>query len=268
MLAGLRTCAIVQALTTRGRSCERLSVLHIPGERPLPRDSRDRGFSYLTTVAEDETRSATGAYAGFGFRFARAGDGRYRISDVYENGPAFTGGFLRGAELLAVDRGEGFTTLVDYAARGVSLGDIFGPPRAGVERGFRLRIEGQTREIRIAKTTLDVPPIAAGPGLLERPGLAPVGYFHMRQFTRAAEPELYTLFGEFRKAGVTDFVIDLRYNSGGNLGVTNRLLDLLNGEITPGLQPGLAVIAERRRSGSGFDYPCNRRVVLYDCKDI
>lgn len=116
---------------------------------PLARDSRDRGFSYLTTVAEDEARSATGAYAGFGFRFARAGDGRYRISDVYENGPAFTGGFLRGAELLAVDRGEGFTTLVDYAARGVSLGDIFGPPRAGVERGFRRRIEGAGRRRRL-----------------------------------------------------------------------------------------------------------------------
>ena len=224
---------------------------------PLARDSRDRGFSYLTTVAEDEARSATGAYAGFGFRFARAGDGRYRVSDVYENGPAFTGGFLRGAELLAVDRGEGFTTLVDYAARGVGLGDIFGPPRAGVERGFRLRIKGEIREIRIAKTALDVPPIAGAPRLLERPGLAPVGYFHMRQFTRAAEPELYTLFGEFRKAGVTDFVIDLRYNNGGNLGVTNRLLDLLNGAMATG-RPAYLMRHNPRKAERNYRYGFGR----------
>lgn len=224
---------------------------------PLAKDSRDRGFSYLTTVAEDEARSATGAYAGFGFRFARAGDGRYRISDVYENGPAFTGGFLRGAELLAVDRGEGFTTLLDYAARGVGLGDIFGPPRAGVERGFRLRIEGEIREIRLAKAALDVPPIAGAPRLLERPGLAPVGYFHMRQFTRAAEAELYTLFGEFRKAGVTDFVIDLRYNNGGNLGVTNRLLDLLNGEIATG-RPAYLMRHNPRKAERNYRYGFGR----------
>ena len=224
---------------------------------PLARDSRDRGFSYLTTVAEDQAQSATGAYAGFGFRFARAGDGRYRISDVYENGPAFSGGFVRGAELLAVDRGEGFTTLADYAARGVGLRDIFGPPLAGVERGFRLRIEGETREVRIAKTTLNVPPIAAGAGLLERPGLAPVGYFHMRQFIRSAEPELYKLFSEFHKAGVTDFVIDLRHNNGGNLDISNRLLDLLGGAIATG-RPAYLLRHNQRKTDQNYQYRLRR----------
>ena len=224
---------------------------------PLARDFRDPGFSYLTNVTADRTRITTGAYAGFGFRFARASDDRYRISDVYEGGAAFAGGFVRGAELLAVDRGEGFTALADYAARGVSVGDIFGPPLVGVKRGFRLRIGDEVREIRLAKAELNVPPIARAARLLERPGLAPVGYFHMRQFTSSAEPELYALFSEFRKAGVTDFVVDFRYNGGGSLEVVNRLLDLFGGEIATG-RPAYLMRHNRLKRDRNYQYRFGR----------
>ena len=36
--------------------------------QPLIDDGRDRGFSYMTTVTEDETSISSGAYIGFGFR--------------------------------------------------------------------------------------------------------------------------------------------------------------------------------------------------------
>ena len=36
--------------------------------QPLLDDGRDRGFSYMTTITEDETNISSGAYVGFGFR--------------------------------------------------------------------------------------------------------------------------------------------------------------------------------------------------------
>ena len=36
--------------------------------KPLLDDGRDRGFSYITTITEDETSISSGAYVGFGFR--------------------------------------------------------------------------------------------------------------------------------------------------------------------------------------------------------
>lgn len=201
---------------------------------PLAEDFRDPGFSFLTTIAEDEATLGTGAFVGFGFRFAIDDAGRYLISDVYESGTAFAAGFVRGAELLAVDRGNGFATMRELENQGESLDSIFGPPVNGLERGFRLRIDGETIEVVAAKADLDVPPLAAAPRLIERSGLSPVGYFHLRSFTNSANAALESAFAEFLEQDITDFVIDLRYNSGGLVDVADRLLDLLGGRIASG----------------------------------
>ena len=38
--------------------------------QPLINEGRDRGFSYMTTITEDETSIGSGAYVGFGLRTA------------------------------------------------------------------------------------------------------------------------------------------------------------------------------------------------------
>ena len=54
--------------------------------QPLMDDGRDKGFSYLTTITEDETNISSGAYIGFGWRSDQTG---VFIVDVFESGPAF-----------------------------------------------------------------------------------------------------------------------------------------------------------------------------------
>ena len=54
---------------------------------PLIDDGRDRGFSYMTTITEDETSISSGAYIGFGFRSNSSSAGLF-IIDVFESGPA------------------------------------------------------------------------------------------------------------------------------------------------------------------------------------
>lgn len=201
---------------------------------PLAEDFRDPGFSYLTTAAEDEANFTSGAFIGFGFRFAVDEAGRYLISDAFEDAPASNAGFVRGAEILAVDAGDGFVTMREYEDQGATLDTIFGESVDGLERGFRLSINGETQDLIVAKRELDVPPLAAAPRMLARPGLSPVAYLHMRSFTLSAGPELDDAFAELADQGVTDFIIDLRYNSGGLVDIASRFLDLLGGEIAPG----------------------------------
>ncbi len=201
---------------------------------PLATDSRDQGFSYLTTVTEDESRFTSGAYIGFGFRFDLIDGNRMFFADVFQGSPAGDAGFGRGNEVLAIDTGAGYESIAALAERGASTTELFGTSELGVERGFRVSDGETTREIIIAKRELDTPPLAVDPLLLERPGLSPVGYLNLRSFIRSATTPLNQAMATFREAGVTDLVIDLRYNGGGLLDVADQLLDLLGGLLADG----------------------------------
>lgn len=198
---------------------------------PLAEDFRDPGFSFLTTEAEDEANLTSAAFVGFGFRFAINDTGAYLVSDVFEDAPAFRAGFVRGAQILAVDAGNGYVTMRQYEEQGASLDDIFGGSTEGLERGFRLQIGSETVELTVAKEELDVPPIAAAPRTIDRTGLAPVGYIHLRNFTLSARPALTDAFAELADQDITDFAIDLRYNGGGLVNIADLFLDLLGGAV-------------------------------------
>lgn len=201
---------------------------------PLAEDFRDPGFSFLTTRAQDEANLTSRAFVGFGFRFAIDAQGRYLISDTFEETPAARAGFRRGAQILAVDAGDGFVSMEDFEAQGASLEAVFGGPIVGLERGFRLRVDGEVIETRAAKADLAVPPLAAAPLVLAREGLDPVGYVHLRGFTRSATPALDGAFEELANQDVRDLIIDLRYNSGGLVDVSAQLMDLLGGTAAEG----------------------------------
>ena len=84
------------------------------------------------------------------------------------------------------------------------------------------------------------PPASESPLLIEREGLSPVGYLHLRQFIDAAltPAEGFTSLTDatrvFEDAGVTDLIVDLRYNGGGLLSVADTMMDLLAGYAPPG----------------------------------
>ena len=207
--------------------------------KPLLDDGRDRGFSYMTTITQDDTNISSGAYVGFGFRTSSTAT-QLLISDVFESGPAWAAGVRRGMELVAVDTGSGFETLDELSAREATSEEIFGPGEVGVERTFRFVQNGAEVEISIAKDELAPPALAGEPLLIERAGLAPVGYVHLRQFIVAAlTPEegfasLSDATALFKEANVTDLIIDLRYNGGGLLSVADTMMDLLAGLTAEG----------------------------------
>ena len=199
---------------------------------PLAAGGRDPGFSYMTTRQQDESQFTSGAYIGFGFRSGVGPADELFLADVFEGGPAWEAGFRRGMEILAVDTGFGFETWASLMRREALMEEVFGPADRGVRRGFRL-LEGDEAIVEryIEKDELDPPAIAGEPTLLERPGMDPVGYLNFRQFTLSARLPLISASRYFLNEGVTDFIIDLRYNGGGLLSIADVMLDLLGGRL-------------------------------------
>ena len=201
---------------------------------PLASDDRDPGFSYLTTREQDEAALNSGAYVGFGFRYGFDEANRLRFSDVFEGGPAGDAEIQRSDILLAIDTGNGFETTEQLAARNASNEEIFGPSELGVERAFRIQQGTETREVTLVKRELVTPALAGLPRLIEREGLSPVGYVHMRAFINSAENPLNNMAQTFANAGVSDLIVDFRYNGGGLLSVAEQLLNVLAGEAATG----------------------------------
>jgi C-terminal processing protease CtpA/Prc len=230
---------------------------------PLAEDFRDPGFSYVTTITEDRINLSTGAYVGFGFRYAIDEEGHYLISDAFEGGSAFAAGFRRGVELLAVDRGQGFESMRELEVQDASLTSIFGAAEVGLERGFRLRGADSVFEVEIAKTRLDIPALVAAPRTVERSGLPPVAYLHLRRFISSANADLAEAFADFSEQGITDFVIDLRFNSGGSVNVADFLLDLLAGRVADG-EIAFRVTHNDKRSSEDTDSRFSARAESVD----
>lgn len=53
------------------------------------------------------------------------------------------------------------------------------------------------------------------------------GYVNLRTFISTADPALRAAFAQFRAAGVTDIIVDLRYNGGGLVSIAELMGDLM-----------------------------------------
>ena len=207
---------------------------------------RDPGFSYLTTITDDEARFTSGAYYGFGFRYTLLNDNQdFYFSDTFEGAPAHLAGLRRAQRLLAVDMGSGFESWESLVARGAPNSEVFGPSDTPVTRIFRVNDAGTERDIEVTKAEVTTPPLvvntdnpsdlsASGAFLIEREGLSPAGYLHFRSFIDAADGPLRDAARVFAANGVSDLVIDLRYNGGGLVRVAGTFLNLLGGEVADG----------------------------------
>jgi C-terminal processing protease CtpA/Prc len=62
-----------------------------------------------------------------------------------------------------------------------------------------------------------------------------VGYVELATFISTADAEFDAIFASFRQAGITDVILDLRYNGGGLVSTTELLGDFLGGAVAENL---------------------------------
>jgi len=196
-------------------------------------EGRDRGWSALASLSEIQTYFEDGRNVGFGFSALRAGD-RILIKEVIPGTGGAAAGIARGDELLAVAAtpaglDDPANQVVTLLADG-TLADSFRISGPGEARALRLRkASGATVDVTVAASLHDLDPVpgAASPTVLATANGRKVGYLPLRTFTRSASALLRTAAGKFREAGVTDLIVDLRYNGGGDTDVAEVLANLL-----------------------------------------
>lgn len=196
--------------------------------------NKDRYFTYLTSIAEENAFYASGSSAGFGFRIALdSGSRRLFIIESFENTPALNAGMDRGTEILAIGTSPATLRNVSdiIASEGsAGLSNALGPSTAGTSRTFRIADASGSREVSVTKADYDIAPVSSryGTKILDDGGRR-VGYVNLRTFISTADGGLRSAFAQFRSAGVTDIIVDLRYNGGGLVSIAELFSDLLGG---------------------------------------
>ena len=194
---------------------------------------RDRFFTYLTSIREEEAFFDSGSSAGFGIRLSTdAAARRVLVAEAFEGAPALAAGIDRGTEILAIGpAGGALRTVSDIiAAEGAGgVTDALGPTTAGTARSLRVSdAAGGTREVTVTKADYELTPVSSryGAKVIDDGGRR-VGYLALRTFISTADPALRRAFADFRAQGVTEVVVDFRYNGGGLVSIANLMGDLL-----------------------------------------
>ncbi|MBH9536903.1 S41 family peptidase [Novosphingopyxis sp. YJ-S2-01] len=195
---------------------------------------KDRYFTYITSIAEENAYYQSGSNAGIGVRLGLTSDNRLFVTEAFESAPAYAVGIDRGTEIVAIGTSESnLRNVADiYAAEGGNgLNNALGSDEAGVSRYFRIRkVNGSEAVVKVTKASYNLDAVSPryGSKIIEDGGRK-VGYVNLRTFIDNAEAPLRNAFANFRSQGVTEVVIDLRYNGGGLISIADAFGNLLGG---------------------------------------
>ncbi len=201
---------------------------------PARAQSRDKGFTFATSIAEENALINSGSSAGFGIRLAYdTVNNRVFLLEAFENANGFAAGMDRGTELLAIGTtSANLQTVSSLMASGgpQAVIDALGPSNAGVTRVLRFaQLGGNVIETSVTKSDFPLDPISDRYGaLILNDGGKKVGYLNLRTFIVSdAANQLRDAFQLFGSEGVTELILDLRYNGGGLVSVADTMGDLM-----------------------------------------
>ena len=196
---------------------------------------KDRFFTYLTSIKEEDAYYNSGATAGFGTRFALDQTGRRLfVIESFEGAAALAAGIDRGTEILQIGTSTGnlrnVSTIIDSEGT-AGLNTALGPDTPGTARAFQFRaVDGTTKTATVTKTDFSLLPVSTRYGAkVLTDGAKKVGYINLRTFISSAEAPLKDAFASFRAQGINEFIIDFRYNGGGLISIADLMGDLLGG---------------------------------------
>ncbi len=197
---------------------------------------KDRYFTYLTSIREEDAYYNAGTSGGFGVRLSYDTVARrVFVAESFEGAPALAAGIDRGAEIVSI--GTSAANLASVASIMAASGPngvltALGPDTAGTARVLRVTGGGSgQRDVTVTKADYALTPISSRYGVqILNDGGRQVGYVNLRTFIGTADPALRDAFARFQTAGVTQVIVDLRYNGGGAIVIAELFSDLLGGQ--------------------------------------
>ncbi|QPF71907.1 PDZ domain-containing protein [Roseateles sp. DAIF2] len=231
--------------------------LHTP-QRTASGAARDR-FSFMIPESEWKQLTQAGVSQGYGLEWTQAADTPprgVRVAYVEAGGPADRLGLKRGDRLLAVD-GISIDSADTEQWRQVQR--ALYPGQGSTARQFRFEArEGGEKTLSLSPGEQRLTPVPQAKVMTAGDG-AKVGYLVFHDHNLPAEAQLQGALQQFAAQGVSDLVLDLRYNGGGYLFIASQLAYMVAG---PG--PTAGRVFERlkhnsRRQADNEDSPFEDR---------
>jgi hypothetical protein len=160
------------------------------------------------------------------------------------------------AGLARVRRGDLVLSLNGRSTADVIAADDFSALTAktvGETLELRLRrSSGSEETVTLKSAVYALRPVDAQ-AVIPRPSGRNVGYLYVHQMIDQGVAPIIDAFSAFRSAGITDLVLDLRYNGGGLVSVGRDLASLIAGAPAQG-KPYARLVYNRQQAGSDTTY--------------
>ncbi|XOV82655.1 MAG: S41 family peptidase [bacterium] len=200
-----------------------------------PSGARKDQFHFTFDTEAWEALSQSGVSAGYGAEFILISARPPReivVAFVEPNSPADLAGMTRGSRVLLVD---GVDAINDNTQAGVdALNAGLFPGNTGTST--RLRIsdfdDSNVRDVDLVSASITQNPTPVT-DVFQTPS-GPVGYLLFTTHIAPAEAALVAAIESFAGAGITDLILDLRYNGGGFLDIANQISYMIAGPVTIG----------------------------------
>lgn len=211
-----------------GSRLDYFDVLRTTALTPSGKEKDDFHFSQPTEdFLEQRNSAATPSYGARIIAFSTSVPRDYRIQYTEPGSPAAESvngqvNLLRGTRILSVD-GVDLVNATDSASIDI-LNDGLFPDTVGETHTFEVLDAGSNtpRTITLTAANIARKPVNATE-VIDTP-TGKVGYIHFTTFSPfSSEEEIYTAMLEMDQAGVSDLVLDLRYNGGGLLAVAGQI---------------------------------------------
>jgi carboxyl-terminal processing protease len=196
---------------------------------------RDR-FSFTYPTDKWKAMSENAVEAGYGIEWSMASPTpprRLRIAYVEAGTPAANAGLMRGDELVSVD-GTPADTATDAGVDALNEGMY--PSATGASHAFVFQRGGVQLSRSLASASITKNPVPQA-RVLTLPNGARAGYLLFNDHNLPAENLLINAVNDFRTQGVTELVLDLRYNGGGYLFIASELATMIAGTTRTAGQP-------------------------------
>jgi C-terminal processing protease CtpA/Prc len=185
-------------------------------------------WSYLTTRAEFDAAFTGQASGAHGFSFAFDQDEKLFVAFVYDEAPAGKDGWKRGWQIIEINN----KPISEYKTGSGTYSFNLGANEVGVTNTFKFKLPDGTETTRTIQKGAFQTNSVLYKNVYEI-GAKKVGHWVYQSFKATAglsptrSQEVEDLFNYFIAEGINELIIDLRYNGGGSVAVTEQILNYI-----------------------------------------
>ncbi|HEY4745543.1 MAG TPA: S41 family peptidase [Desulfuromonadaceae bacterium] len=189
--------------------------------------SRDR-FSFSMPLDQAVNQLLEGLETGYGVKLGMTAAGRLFALYVDPNSPA-AASLIRGAEITAVN-GQ---PLANLTSTDLSSALSPGQPGATVNLTFRRPGTATFQTTSLVSATFSTTTVGQ-PSIISLAGGGKAGYLLFNQHLRTSEQGLINAMTYFKQQGISELVLDMRYNTGGALSIAQEVASMIGGTAVQG----------------------------------